>query len=543
VKKNSLKIKIEKENNKINIIFSSSFKDLVLSKLYRYRVFCIEKNTKEIIYDPAFIISKPIVDFKNTHKEINFKISFYIDEIIDVKSITLGVVEEYVRWYDQYFIKINDFINDKDLENFINKKYNKILKRNADKNGINNFLHLIKSGKLLADDLEGSLINSDEFFKKNYKYEESSKKNICIEGGYGTYTGYAIAAETIGMGLSDSCNLSFFPRFDHRDHVAKEKNFLDLCLNKNIDTDINLIILPLYHDVINGGPISSKPPLRLSKSKKVIFTMFEADLFPRAWHERVKNFDAIIFPCLYNLNIFKEQNNLIPSYCSPIGVRTDLFEKKERFFPKNRKFKFLTYLSGHDINDDRKNFPLVIYSFIKCFKNNKNVELIVKTNIDSNKINIIGQIPDNIKFINDNFTRIGMVNLLNNCDCFIFPSKGEGYGLPPREAMATSMPTIISDFSALSDIADDNISFSIKTDKRSVAIFDKNTANEHNLGNMIFGKWINPSQDDLIEKMLFVYNNYEHAIQIGKNAAEYIHKYENYEICGKNLYNILMEIK
>jgi glycosyltransferase involved in cell wall biosynthesis len=540
VKKDNIKIKKINENI-LTVTFSSSFKKLTYNKEYRYRVFSIEKNTKEIIYDPKFLKSKTIIDFNNNHKEIIFTMNFFIDEIVDIKSITIGVVEENVRWYNEYFFKIEDFINNKDIENFINKKYNKILNRNADISGLNNFLSLIKFGNISAESLEDSLLNSNEFLEKNTK--DNSKLNLCIEGGYGTFTGYAIAAETIGMGLSDYCNLSFFPRFDHRDHAAKEKNFLDLCLNKNINTDINLIILPLYHDVISGGSISSKPPLRRSNSKKVIFTMFEADLFPRAWHERVKSFDAVIFPCLYNLNIFKEQNNSIPSYCNPIGVRTDIFEKKERFFPKNRKFKFLTYLSGHDINDDRKNFPLVIYSFIKCFKNNKNVELIVKTNIDSNKINIIGEIPDNIKFINNNFTRIGMVNLLNNCDCFIFPSKGEGYGLPPREAMATSMPTIISDFSALSDIADDNISFSIKTDKRSVAMFDKNTANEHNLGNMVFGKWINPSQDDLIEKMLFVYNNYEHAIQIGKNAAEYIHKYENYEICGKNLHNILMEIK
>jgi glycosyltransferase involved in cell wall biosynthesis len=174
---------------------------------------------------------------------------------------------------------------------------------------------------------------------------------------------------------------------------------------------------------------------------------------------------------------------------------------------------------------------------------NKNVELIIKTNVKSDKINIIGGLPDNIKFIDNHFNVKDLSMLLWNCDCFVFPSKAEGYGLPPREAMATSIPTIIVDFSALSDISDDNISFPIRTKERSPAIFDKNIADMHNFGKNIFGKWANPSQEELMEKMLFIYNNYDKAIDVGKRGADFIHKNEDINLCGFNLNKILLDIR
>lgn len=436
------------------------------------------------------------------------------------------------------------------IDKFINNAYLKILERNVDESGLNSFRNAILSNLINKEDLETILIESEEYANKilikkntiNINNINSKKTSVCLEGSIGTKFGYCVATESIGMGLSKYTDLEFFTRYNYA-MKNNELSYVSKFLTKNPTKNAHLIVSPLYEDSLDGGSILLPGPKRKSDSKKIIFTMFEADMFPRSWHERVKKFDAIIFPSIYNLDIFKNENNSIPSYVSKIGVRTDIFRKKTRTFPINKKFKFLTYLSGHHIDDDRKNFKLIFYAFSKLFKNNKNVELIIKTNIKSEKLNFIGGIPDNIKFIDEHFDTNKLSLLLWQCDCFVFPSKGEGYGLPPREAMATSIPTIIVDFSALSDISSDNISFPIRTKGRSTAIFDDNIAKMHNLGNNVFGKWANPSQDELIEKMLFIYNNYDKAIDIGKCGADFIHNNENIDLCGKNLNKILSEIK
>lgn len=50
-------------------------------------------------------------------------------------------------------------------------------------------------------------------------------------------------------------------------------------------------------------------------------------------------------------------------------------------------------------------------------------------------------------------------------DCFVFPSRGEGFGLTPMEAGACKIPVISSDNSGLKDFITDDVAFVVPTDK------------------------------------------------------------------------------
>jgi len=49
-------------------------------------------------------------------------------------------------------------------------------------------------------------------------------------------------------------------------------------------------------------------------------------------------------------------------------------------------------------------------------------------------------------------------------DCFVFPSRGEGFGLTPMEAAACKIPVISSNNSGLSDFITDETAFVVPTD-------------------------------------------------------------------------------
>lgn len=77
-------------------------------------------------------------------------------------------------------------------------------------------------------------------------------------------------------------------------------------------------------------------------------------------------------------------------------------------------------------------------SFRKAFGDREDVELILKT-----KANSMPNMPyNNVRVIDGNIQFEEMVALYHYCDAFLFPSYGEGFGLPARDAAATGMPVV-----------------------------------------------------------------------------------------------------
>jgi len=62
----------------------------------------------------------------------------------------------------------------------------------------------------------------------------------------------------------------------------------------------------------------------------------------------------------------------------------------------------------------------------------------------SSRIHLLGHQPDDV-----------VVELMNFCDVFVFPSLYEGFGLPPLEAMACGAPVITSNVSSLPEVVGD----------------------------------------------------------------------------------------
>jgi glycosyltransferase involved in cell wall biosynthesis len=102
----------------------------------------------------------------------------------------------------------------------------------------------------------------------------------------------------------------------------------------------------------------------------------------------------------------------------------------------------------------RKDAQLVTDCFIELYGNNSDYRLVMKAN-GMNTVKVphpeYGYLSspsacyDNIITIDSFLTDEQMVGLYEQCDVFIYPSWGEGWGLQPMQALASGMPVISTD--------------------------------------------------------------------------------------------------
>ena len=59
--------------------------------------------------------------------------------------------------------------------------------------------------------------------------------------------------------------------------------------------------------------------------------------------------------------------------------------------------------------------------------------------------------------------------LLAGCDCFVYPSLWEGFGIPVLEAMSAGVPVVCSDVSSLPEVAGPHAFYCDPYDPRSIA--------------------------------------------------------------------------
>jgi len=191
------------------------------------------------------------------------------------------------------------------------------------------------------------------------------------------------------------------------------------------------------------------------------FTMLETDKITPTWTYILNRLDGCLVPTPFNVKTFMESGVKVPLTIIPFGVDFNMFAlDKEPLLSKEdipTKFNFLC--SGQWTYGDRKNIAQTILSFLKTFRTNKEVGLIVKVysvgagTMDkiscTEKINSIRKHlklnPDEgpkVYLVHGALTTEEMSRLYHNAQVFVLPSSGEAFGMPLVEALASGLPVI-----------------------------------------------------------------------------------------------------
>jgi glycosyltransferase involved in cell wall biosynthesis len=167
--------------------------------------------------------------------------------------------------------------------------------------------------------------------------------------------------------------------------------------------------------------------------RRVVWTMWESDRLPesfKGWFERV---DQILVPCRANVELFSQHHADVR--LMPLGVH-ERWQPTPRSFTRDR----LVVLAGGR-GSHRKGIDLAIAAFEKVNHPTAELWLRLEGKVDqgvrdaaarNHRIRLIGRVDDEPP-------------LYRQAHVFLAPSRGEGWGLMPLQAMAQGCPTILTD--------------------------------------------------------------------------------------------------
>lgn len=265
--------------------------------------------------------------------------------------------------------------------------------------------------------------------------------------------------------------------------------------------------------------------MRMETRFRILYTMFESSKIPEDWIEILKLADMVLVPSKWCQKVFADSG--IKTRVVPLGYNDKIF----RFIPRpiRKPFTFLHY----DAFNTRKGHFEVFNAFNKAFEGNPDVRMIFKTTREAISVPISPSVYPNIEVIYGDVPQNELYTIMERSDAFVFPSRGEGFGLTPLEAMATGLPTIVPNAHGITEYFDERYMIECKVAGPSVPIYRRLTD---------VGEMVKVDEDDLAEKMKWIIDNPVEAMEIGQKASEYVKQW-TYDKTALELKAIIDEIK
>lgn len=251
--------------------------------------------------------------------------------------------------------------------------------------------------------------------------------------------------------------------------------------------------------------------LRLESPVRIIYTMFESDKIPDDWKEYLEAADLVVVPSKWCADVFKKAG--IDTKVIPLGFDDKVFKYKKRMVKRAQRkdFVFLHY-NAFNI---RKGFPEVFKAFNKAFSKDEPVKMIFKTTLDQIPLPITKKEYPNIEIIQGKFSEKELVKVIERSDCFVFPSRGEGFAMTPLETMATGIPAIVPNAHGITEYFNPDYMYEVKVKETCPALYSRYKGID--VGNMVVC-----DVDHLASQMRYIYEHQDEARDKGKKAAEYV---------------------
>lgn len=325
----------------------------------------------------------------------------------------------------------------------------------------------------------------------------SDSKLITIDGPIKSADGYGHACENTILAFAKlGWDVSCGTHWGHTDLVHVNPVVADLA-RRQIRPNVKV------------GVRYSQPDsfLALAEGFKVGFSMFEFTKIPRSWVPGANSVPLNAVPSAWCKEIWQAGGVTQPVEVIQLGVDTELFAEVERR-PDPDVWTFV--MSG--TMSERKSPWLAWEAFQIAFpkKTRKDVRLVMKS---PSWLPLPTDIPDErIWTINETWPKDRMVQLMQDSHCFVYPTRSEGFGLSPCEAMSTGMPVICTNSTSCTEFMREDHAYPL-----NITGWEQVPSHWGDIGS-----FSSPSKEHLIELMLYVDSHREEALAKGHKAAAFI---------------------
>lgn len=372
---------------------------------------------------------------------------------------------------------------------------------------------------------------------------KSDKINVIWEGSQFINHSFAIVNREVELELLKiaEINLSIYP---YEKHHFGEKDDINLSLlaenfYKKID-EPDFIIR-------NKWPPNFGSPL--NNEKLIIVQPWEMGSMPKEWIENFSKFaDQVWVASNANRDAYIK-DGLAPERVKliPWGVKKELFEKEYEVLEldTNASFKFL--FNGGCVH--RKGIDLLLKAYSKEFTIDDDVCLIIKdvssnyvydNNIYKSSILELMNRKDNpqIIYIAEDLEQEDLMSLYKSSDCYVHPYRGEGFGLPIVEAMASSLPVIVPNSGSAIDFCKPEFAYLV--DFKTITL-DKKIL--YGLETVRYPSFPEVTIESLRYYMRYAYTNREESKLKGEKAKEFILNNFTWKDTAEKIYKLLSETK
>lgn len=372
-------------------------------------------------------------------------------------------------------------------------------------------------------------LKSREVFKKKWahwleeeRYETSATWHSVIHNPLG----YAVQSRKLMLAMHfEGVKLSYRNAYGAHDGAPDHHLLADIVTRKvsKGGNHIGFCMAEAFHAI--------------SGKRKIGWTMLEVTGLPRRWVDGCNAMDEVWVPASFNIETFRNSGVTVPIHTMPLGVDINYFNPNIRGFRPSSKFVFLSVFEW----GERKAPEVLLRAFAEEFKHSEDVTLLLSVFNKDPLVNIPTEIrkldlPDTAPItvlINPEFADYQMGSLYRSADCFVLPSRGEGWGMPVLEAMACGLPTITTNWSGPTDFLSEQTGYPV--DYGMVPAVARCPYYEG-------FEWAEPDIEHLKHRMRQVFENPVEANKKGLAAAQHVAANLTWEHAARRIRQRLIEI-
>ena len=174
---------------------------------------------------------------------------------------------------------------------------------------------------------------------------------------------------------------------------------------------------------------------------------FDSDRLPKRWVELLnESFDGAVVPSRHLVEVLRSSGVKRPISVVPVALDLDQLLAQSAPFPAGATVRFCSVGAFHP----RKGADLVVEAFAEAFADSPNVSLRLHSNLafgdtlDRLRARVMDLGVHNVEVTHGHLSEADTQRLISQSEVFVSCSGGEGYSIPPRQALAAGRAVVIS---------------------------------------------------------------------------------------------------